>query len=292
MLALRTTALALTLACLAAAGPVAAKTPGPEVATPPVSLSGQPAHRAAETRCRIVRPSAPLVLRISASAVNRIVLPFADPSITTSSPGEISLDGRVMFVTATAEEVPISLFVSPAGQPELAINLVLDPQRVAPLDVCLELEGQLATALPVSATLARQVEEGHPLFELLARLLRDVALGRVPSGYGLRATRAGDRLPTCTQPDLRFDFAGGQLLTGGRMEIVVGTATNPRSFAVEIDEASCAGDPSVAAVAGFPHTLVPPGGRTEVYVVRRLTVPEPSRTQRARLIEMTREGTR
>lgn len=269
-----------------------AKTPGPAVATPPVDLSGTARGPGAASPCRIVRPSSPLVLRISASAVNRIRLPFAEPRITTSSPGDIELDGRVMFVTAAAEGQPISLFVSPLGNPELAIGLVLDPQLVAPLDVCLDLDGEPASPVPVSAGLARQVEDGHPLFELLTRILRQVALGQVPAGYGLRATRADDRLPSCTQGELRFDFAGGQVLTGGRLEVLVGTASNRMGYAVEIDEPSCAGDPGVAAVAAFPHTLVPAGGRTEVYVVRRLAVPGPSRTERARLVDLTREGTR
>ena len=71
---------------------------------------------------------------------------------------------------------------------------------------------------------AESFERSMPYVETIRTMLREVALGKIPSGYSLGSVRGARNIPICKQPGLAFDFLNGQRLTGHNLDIYVGTA--------------------------------------------------------------------
>lgn len=204
---------------------------------------------------------------ISASGLNRITVPFAEPEIkTVSETAGITVEGSVVYVSAGSAD-PVSMFVLEKGQPDLAISLTLMPAGIPQVDVRLELDGQAKVALPARRDQAEKWELSAPYAETLSELITDVASQRVPPGYGIASFDASHRRfePTCT-----FSFGTrvrpAQILTGSNLVVVVAEVRNVAGYVIELDESQCA-RPGVLAVAAYPSLRLGPGEATELYIV-------------------------
>lgn len=115
---------------------------------------------------------------------------------------------------------------------------------------------------------AESFERSMPYVETIRTMLREVALGKIPSGYSLGSVRGARNIPSCKQPGLAFDFLNGQRLTGHNLDIYVGTAKNTTKETIIFEETSC-GNWGAAAVTTWPLHVLNPGQSTEVYVVMK-----------------------
>lgn len=97
-------------------------------------------------------------------------------------------------------------------------------------------------------------------------VLRAVALNEIPSGFELQNITPGSYRPDCSGGDAEVSFDGGQLLTGSRFDVLIGTVRNRGTSVVQTDEKICAGR-GTAAVALWPRIMLQPGESTEIYVV-------------------------
>lgn len=235
--------------------------PAVRSAAPP----GAPERSPVATAAVSVRPGVNQVVRVSAGHLNRIVTPFRHPQVRTTA-GNLTTEvsGPVVYVSGPPER-PATLFITEKGSEEVALSLTLVPDAVAPRQIRLDVIGADGAPLRMSGA-QTDAERAYPYPEAIKRLLRELALGRVPAGYAL-AAGAPPAPPYCRQQGVSFDFA--QAMEGQRFQVVVGRATNVSADPLEIFDDACLTEPRVAAVAAWPSVLIGPGERTEVYVVLR-----------------------
>lgn len=207
---------------------------------------------------------------IAKDHINRLVTPFAKPTLRTTSTASSSIEGSIVYI-ATPLDTPISLFVFDESAPEYAISLTLVPQDdIPPVSTVISVNGWNATGGSSRRAPSREqalAREGqHPYLETLTTVLRDVAKGIVPDGYGYESLTgyptAGQ--PSCAIPGVHVQTM--QLLVGGAYRVYVAKATNTSYTGAEISEDMCSGR-ELRAVAAWPATTLAPGQSTELYMV-------------------------
>jgi len=186
------------------------------VSTPPAEVTMEPGKNAAWV--------------IAKDHINRIVTPFAKPSLRTTSTASTSIEGPIVYIAAPTTD-PISLFIFDESAPEQAISLTLTPQENrAPVSTRVNLIGwekeRARSRVPAEPERALARERQHPYLETLAELLRDVAKGQVPDGYGFEALSGEPQLgaPLCEMPGIHVQPL--QRLTGADFQIWVSRAVN------------------------------------------------------------------
>lgn len=214
-----------------------------------------------------------VVMAIAYSHLNRVITPFERPVVETTSTAITKVDGSLVYVATNIEE-PIALFVHNEGSPEVAISLTLVPAEIPPISTEIRLtdvevkrsEGKTA----VVTDAAEAFESSHAYPQMLTTLLRDIAQGQVPDGFGFEVLQAANPwMPACRQPNVHVQAM--QLVTGTSVMAFVARATNIGQRTEVIDEAACDA-PHVRAVAAWPESELSPGESTELYVV--VSVPE------------------
>ncbi|MEM8759002.1 MAG: type-F conjugative transfer system secretin TraK [Pseudomonadota bacterium] len=282
--ALGATALSLLLASTALAGGMPEEEPVEAATAPAERASLSEAGASVELR---VRSGEAQFVRVARGHMNRIVTPFPEFDLWTESDEEIQTSGPVFYVSPASDR-PISLFITPTGREDLAISLTLVPSAVPPTMITLKLEnaaGALvhpaalgsASAAPTAASAGAYAPpapppalpsyESGPYEETIAAALVAFASGAVPPGFAPGSLTAMH--PRCRRiGGLAADFSRGQRYVGSAFEVFVGLVRNTGALPLEFDERRCE-DPSVAAVALWPAGSIAPGGRAEIFVVRR-----------------------
>lgn len=233
-----------------------------------------------------VHPGVNTVIPIATGHLNRLILPFDEPSIRTVNPTTTQLEGHVLYV-APSDENPITIYVTPGATEEMALSLTLAPQKIPPREVHLTLNGDISQKLhrletnpPVSGAVGdtRPEHQSQDYIAELKGLFRSLALGQTPQGFNLR-TAESDEYLNCQQQGLRVRV--GQVLEGRDLKVLVGVAKNQGSTAIELREQACAGRSDVVAVAAWPTLSLPTGRSSELYVAVQKpkateTTPRPS----------------
>lgn len=244
--------------------PVIANANTSSQAARPASTSSEP-----EARSHLsVTPGVNELVPVAVGHLNRVVTPFSNPQVTTSSAATTEIRNNVVYV-GTDQESPVTMFITQKDSEAEAISLTLVPRRIPPREVFVELDGGRSVQFGLSVNEpAGRWEESQPYVDTLRNLLRSVALGELPQGYTFHETRGRGGMPACQQAGLSFDFANGQVMMGQNLRVSIGTATNTSSQPLEFREASC-GNWDVAAVAAWPRNVLAPDEKTEIYVVNR-----------------------
>lgn len=291
----------LSALALLALAPLAHADGMPEVELPLVPASVDPRGRRAAAidgpselagGHLTVSPGETKVLVVSAGNVNRIVTPFANPDVVTTSPDQFKVRQNVVYAAPAAGE-PVTLYLTEQGDETTSISLVLVPRvNVASREFRLALaEGAARPRPPASVERAGDWERDQPYETTLTDLMARLAAGGVPQGYDLATRIDPGTAPRCAAAGpFRIDFGHGQHLTGGRLEAWVGTVTNLSARAAEFSETLCAASGPTAAVALWPSPRLPAGARAEIYVVRRLPAPEEQALPRPSLLEAGHAG--
>ena len=224
-----------------------------------------------------VRPGSNAILELAIDHLNRIVTPFARPSVRTVSSLSTEVDGNVLYV-ATAEETPATLYISDADDARTTIGLTLALRRVPPREIRLRVPGvearppagaEDAAVVPASA---RSIEpmsaatwrQPQRYVEELTAGLRALALGEVPDGYRARRTRAAETLVCGNGLRLRR----GRAFDGGPLRFVTATVRAQSGQALSLDARRCrlrSGAP-IAAVALWPSGELSPGAEADLLV--------------------------
>lgn len=259
---------------MVAAGPVApVGSPadasfGPPAGTPVLPMPAPPRESAKAPPPQLsVRPGVNAKFGVALAHVNRILTPFASVKVVTTSQASITTEGPIVYVSTNLPE-PIGLFLHDTQDPTVAVSLTLIPSEIPPVSTALELEGQSRRG-PVLVSrneeLAQQFESGVPYVAAITTLLRELAHGRVPDGYGLEPFRDEHRglVPRCDMPGI--SLTPGQLVSGAELLAIVMRATNITGATVEVDEDGCSDE--ARATAAWPRRFLAPGESTEVYVV-------------------------
>jgi len=219
------------------------------------------------------------IVPIAIAHPNRIVTPFSNPEvISTSLTGmkadgscsEICIKDNVVYV-ATNKQVPVTMFVNERGNESASISLTLVPKKIPPREIALRFENQNQfLAKQTGSKEAEAWEQDQPYVETLKKLLRSIALNEIPSGYTVHPLGKDTAdTPICRSEYVKTTFTNGQLLKGHALNVYIGVVTNHTGSAVEINEQMC-GSWDVVAVAAFPNVVLEPGQKTEIYVVKRV----------------------
>ena len=272
--------------------PAQADAPPEAVELPAVPASVDPRGRGSKSPLAAgtvsIAPGETKALVVSAGNVNRIVTPFSQPDIVTTSPDQFTVRQNVVYAAPAAGD-PLTLYITEKGDETRAISLILLPQvNVASREFRLVMAGS-GTGLPRSTGSVQKAaawEQSQPFEVTLTDLMAGLAAGSVPQGYDLAMAADPAAAPRCAAPaPFRIDFDQSQLLTGGQLEAWVGMVANAGGTAAELSETACATTPEVVAVAIWPSPRLQPGERAEIYVVRRVTAAA-ARQPRPSLLEV------
>ena len=221
----------------------------------------------------VMTPGVNQLVPVALGHLNRIVTPFAQPRVNTTSQASTEVRDQVIYV-APSEPVPVTLFITEEDSEQQALSLTLIPKRIPARELVLTLApGLLPAGNRPTGSKAAHWEQQQPYIQRLRDLFRHLALGKVPPGYRLDPVVSPS--PVCRQGGLTFDFRRGQTVTGHRLRVQVGLMTNTSGQVLEFVERHC-GAADVLAVTSWPYTLLEPGQSAEVYVARR-GEPEPPR---------------
>lgn len=229
----------------------------------------------------VVSNGANVLIPISRGQINRIVTPFEDPQIQTVSEAELEVANNVVYVTPT-DDMPVTMFITPQDDEGVAISLTLLPQSIPPIQANL----LFTQAVPGSATgangeavnalggvgyrgQAKRWERSQPFMDTLREMMRDLAMGNLPRGYTFADMPTGTRIPSCNQAGVNYDFSNAQFILGHDFRIFIAVAENQSSQNMEVSHAACT-HPNRAAVAVWPHEILEPGQKTEVFLVTRI----------------------
>lgn len=216
-----------------------------------------------------VEPGRNYTFGVALGHINRVVTPFAKPSVRTTSTASTSIEGSIIYVASQSED-PIGLFIFDEVAPEMAISLTLMPSMMPPVSTTIAVNGYsgVAGSFRKSASPAEALayEGQHPYLETLTDMLKGIAQGKIPDGYGYEEIRGGylPGAPSCTMPGINVQPR--QLITGSGYSAIVAKATNMGAYPAEIREELCKGT-TLRAVASWPYTSLAPGQSTELYMV-------------------------
>ncbi len=235
----------------------------------------------------IVKPGVNEIIPIAVGQVNRLITPFNQAEVVTSSTVTPDVRGNVLYVAPNSEDL-VTYYVTEKGSEAVAISLTLVPRKIPPREITLQLSSQdqvvLAEAIPEDRP-DTSWEQNEPYMTSVVQVMRDLALHKMPPGYVLRPRAPDDRLPPCrTNGTLWFDFSTAQTLVGGRLEVMVGVVGNAGSVPEEVREPICADDQTIA-IAVWPNSLVQPGSRSEIYILRKRIIPEEVEEARPSLVQ-------
>jgi conjugal transfer pilus assembly protein TraK len=217
-----------------------------------------------------VKPGINELMPIAVGHLNRLVTPFEHPVVTTTSQATTSTKGKIVYV-ATADETPVTLYITPGDNQDIALSLTLIPKRIPAREIHLDLDKdsyQLLNQWQRSdAGNLNSDQQEQAYISQLKVLFRDLGLQKTPAGYSLREPKPQEQI-RCLQD--RVQIKTGQVLESQDRLILVGLAKNTGSDILEFDERSCATtQQDVLAVSVWPNVVLKPQEATELYVVVR-----------------------
>ncbi|MCW0399306.1 hypothetical protein NB700_001862 [Xanthomonas sacchari] len=211
---------------------------------------------------------------IALQHLNQIVTPFREPEVKTTSVASISVEKGVVYVSTVLGDEIALLIYEKGGDPANSMSLTLVPDAINPVSVKVNLRGyqggEALGSAPPSTETARGWEMDQPFLEVVKSTFRELALGRVPDGYGFQPIkRIPVEMPRCSFQG--FEIEPLQLVTGNSMLVIVSRLTNRNVTAQQVDESSCVSDRLVGATT-WPSEKLEPGQSAELYLAVRQTV--------------------
>jgi len=218
-----------------------------------------------------IKPGVNELMPIAVGHLNRLVTPFENPVVTTTSQATTSTKGKIVYV-ATADETPVTLYITPGDNQDIALSLTLIPKRIPAREIHLSLDKDnyklLSKVQQQSRTAtSKPADHEQEYISHLKKLFRDLGLQKTPAGFSLRDPGHAENIH-CLQNQVQIKT--GQVLEGQDMLILVGIVHNSGATMIEFDERSCATtQDEVLAVAAWPKVVLAPNESTELYVALR-----------------------
>jgi conjugal transfer pilus assembly protein TraK len=241
-----------------------------------------------------VIPGENMILPISVTNPNRLVTPFDEPRVTTTSSADILTNDSVVYVTPVNGDLVTMFITEKNGDQRNAISLTMVPRKIPPREVRLLLAekkddpqngGGVGLAPGFSNKKASEWEKGDDYTNILRDTMRELAMGKTPQGYGLRVYNPQqDPTPRCSvDGESPFQVEPGQTLDGHNVIVVVSRLVNTTQREKRFKGASCY-QPGVLAVATWPTTILPPGGQAELYTLFKRPDPAAQASTRPSLL--------
>lgn len=230
----------------------------------------------------IVKSGENLIVPIALGFVNRIITPFANPQVISTSlsvtdddgNGEIMIRKNVLYVS-TNKDYPVSFFVTDKNSEELSISITLLPKKIPPREINFLLPVTTINNENISTEhsfVAKKREEQSDYLTNIKSIFRDLALRIVPPGFNMKKLTGSEKYlkDFCVGGNDGFEinFKDGQVLYGYNYKIYIGTVTNNSGEKKFFNESHCS-DWDTLAVAVFPKFEFLDGEQSEIYVMKR-----------------------
>lgn len=218
-----------------------------------------------------IKPGINELMPIAVGHLNRLITPFDNPVVTTTSQATTSTQGKIVYV-ATADETPVTLYITPGDNQDIALSLTLIPKRIPAREIHLSLDKESVKLLKKVQQQTHASNNGvgdqeQAYIAQLKKLFRELGLQHTPPGFSLRDPLQTEQLQ-CLQDAIQIKT--GQVLEGQDILILVGLARNTGLAPLEFDERSCATTHTeVLAVAAWPKVVLGQNEATELYVAIR-----------------------
>ena len=161
-----------------------------------------------------VKPGINELMPIAVGHLNRLITPFEHPVVTTTSQATTSTKGKLVFV-ATADETPVTLYITPGDNQDIALSLTLIPKRIPAREIHLSLDKdsyKLLSKLQSSSTASGTTSDQEQAYiAQIKKLFRDLGLQKTPPGFSLRDPSKSEHIQ-CLQD--RVQIKTGQVLEG------------------------------------------------------------------------------
>lgn len=221
------------------------------------------------------------VFSVALFHVNRIITPFRNPEIRTSSTATLTVENGIIYVTTQTDD-PIGLFVFEKANPSQAISLTLNPTTVSPVSVKINLAGysEAAASFAVNGNpeTARTWETEDPYVTTIKNLFKDLATNKLPDGYSLNAVAGRyPYMPNCSMSGVQV--VPMQVVEGAEVTAIVARVTNHSYQVIDVNESACA-SPRLIGAATWPTNQLQPGQSTELYLAIRTPSSEESSNER------------
>lgn len=210
------------------------------------------------------------LMPIALGHLNRLVTPFDNPVVTTTSQATTSTKGKIVYI-ATADETPVTLYITPGDNQDIALSLTLIPKHIPAREIHLTLDNDsykvLSKLQQQSTVNAKTAAQEQEYITQIKKLFRALGLQKSPAGFSLREPTAAELIQCRHDP---LQITTGQILESQDMLLLVGIARNTGISSIEFNERWCATTQAdVLAVAAWPKVVLHPGETTELYVAVR-----------------------
>jgi conjugal transfer pilus assembly protein TraK len=235
-----------------------------------------------------VKQSGNIVIPIGHALLNRIQTPFSKVIVRTANNAEVFTEAGDVYV-AVADERPLNLILLEDGVPDSAVSVTLVPKlNKPPVMAHLHIVFSKRVELLVRQAKANNdwvsaeglaITEGsqNDHISVIKKIMKPLPLGESPPGFNLL-----DDFETSPTPcDSEMMITEGQRLEGARHTIGVYLVKNLTSQAATFYEESCY-EEQVIAVAVYPREVIPPGGQTELYILKSKVRSGPGPINRSR----------
>lgn len=235
-----------------------------------------------------VKQGGNIVIPIAQALLNRIQTPFSNVKVLTANNGEVFTEEGDVYV-AVPDTAPLNLILSEDGVPESSVSVTLVPKpNVPPTMAHIHIPFTTGTSKMLDHARASNTwKKEESMFKSdskhgdhissIKRIMKPLPLGETPSGFNLVSNFEPNHKPC----DLSFEQIEGQRLEGARHTISVYLVKNLTSTSKTFYEEACYQN-GVLAAAVYPLEVVPPGGQTELYLLRGKSKPKMGVTSRKR----------
>lgn len=216
-----------------------------------------------------VEPGVNQMIYIAQNHINRIVTPFENPLVRTSTDAKTNVERNVVYL-ATSGTAPVTMFIADSEDEATAISLTLIPQKIPPIEIRTTIKRHLVNGMRAAGLVSQKAKrwEDAPLLDLVKRTMRTIALQKVPDGFSIRKVdTVMDSAPQCIQQGLSFNFKQGQVLEGNETRVFIGVVRNTSKKRIEIIEKKCAGNDTIGVTA-WPRVFLKPNAVSEIYVMQ------------------------
>lgn len=226
----------------------------------------------------VMKPGVNQIIPIAINHPNRIVSPFANPEVTTTSLtmgdgkgscGEVCIKDNVIYI-ATNKPGLVTMYVTEAGSQNTALSVTMVPKRIPPREVRMVMKDDQGQGVFARNKKAEKWEKSSDYVETIKKAFKKIALGSLPTGYTLHQLSTNGSIPTpaCEQYGFHYDFSRAQVMMGYRLNIIVGVVTNTSNKVLAVNEIACGGW-DIAAVAVYPSPVLNPGESSEIYIANK-----------------------
>lgn len=230
-----------------------------------------------------LRTGSNVMVPVAIGLMNRIETSFKSVSVKSSDENAIlEVDGGILYVTLNTRD-PVGLMLMEEGVPGTAVNMTVVPLDVPPALVKAKIS---LTGEQLQESFVYQQKKQDELLvekaneeeqeinrsdrhtERLKEILKTTALGQVPAGFTMSDDDLKNMPETYRSPCL-FGIPNrtGQRMVGSRELIDVVLVQNNTDKSVVMREERCMSKDTIA-VGLIDVATLPPGAKTEIYIVR------------------------